>query len=48
MVSTVPRNTIERTELDNLLITNLALKMVAKLLFQSNLEFTEEHRALKD
>ena len=28
------------TELDNLLITNLASKMAAKLSFQSNLEFT--------
>ena len=40
MASTAPRDTIERAELDNLLITNLASKMAAKLTFQSNLELT--------
>ena len=39
-MSTALTNTIEGTELDNLLITNLASKMAAKLSFQSNLEFT--------
>ena len=36
------------TELDNLLITNLASKMVAKLSFQSNSEFIGQHRARED
>ena len=31
------------TRLDNLLITNLASKMAAKLSFQSNLEFTGKY-----